>query len=525
MNLTDDDMIFELRSLFEDLGDAALGGADDGTQALRSIDDRRRRPITVIALAVAAAGVIAIAGAVVVRQADAPEAATSVPQTAPAAQSTNPVEQAPIAFRDLVATVLPAGFVAMYNQRDALEVVAYNTDGVRLSVYVDVGDVEGAAKGIPLDEGSALSPDGDRIMAEVLYNYSDLSSPDPASLESVLSGRAAIPAIVAAVAEKFTGAVRTTILDSAYPRIDSEQLRAAIDAALPSIVGPNVGERVRGAGDFALMYSNDATYVTINAVRTDRSLPDGISSPGSGALTGLRWVNGWQIIVVSNPMNGHDALDEAVMQQILTTIEPSFTAWQPVVTAEAGCTTHTVEVGDSSPNVAERYGVTLDQLKQLNPDLEASFNLGAVIQIPCKSVADQPTSSRPDDLYRPDGDSKPDWSFDASNGIVRSSQRLTYTVSGGTNDEQSEGAIRIAVSTFDRTFVRDTVIDLSPCDGPTLMVDDLTAPLDRVPFTCANDARVFTIDLYSGQSELTTGSTSFDGATAGTTSTTTTTTP
>ena len=60
------------------------------------------------------------------------------------------------------------------------------------------------------------------------------------------------------------------------------------------------------------------------------------------------------------------------------------------------------------------------------------------------------------------------------------------------------------------TFVRDTVIDLSPCDGPTLMVDDLTAPLERVPFTCANDARVFTLDLYSGQSELTTGSTSFD---------------
>lgn len=284
----------------------------------------------------------------------------------------------------------------------------------------------------------------------------------------------------------------------------------SLDAALATTLGAEAGNRILGGADFALMYRNGATFVTVSAIRSARSLPDGITNPAATATTGLRWVNGWQVIVASTPVTDSQAtLDATSMQQILNTIEPLFAAWQPAPTPEPGCATHIVQIGDSESNVAERYGVTLGDLERANPDIHANFLGGATVVIPCTSTVTIPATSPPADSLLAIGVSKAAWSFEATNGIVRSSATLTYTVSGGFNTETNNGTILITVTTFDGQPVREDLIQLSPCSQPTLLVDNLGAPLEQIPFTCGPTGDIATIDLYSGQSPLTVGMSSY----------------
>ena len=513
MTMTDDEIAAELRSLLEDLGDAATVAATDTKVTLTGASrSRTRRPISLVALGVAAAGLVAIAGAVVVRDGQ-PDAQGSPPsETTPptSAGVGTAMEQWPVTFRDLLDEALPDGFTAMLGARSPLEAVAYNDQGIRLSVVVDLGNSEGAAKGISSDENSAFTPEGDRVMGEVVYNYNDVMVPGADQIAAVEDARNLLPGVIAKVAAGFTADTRAAILDAAYPDVDSAALRDGIDAALAPMLGTVAGNRILGGADFALMYINDATFVTVSAVRSARSLPDGITNPGATATTGLRWVNGWQVIVASTPVADVQApLDANSMLQILATIEPLFAAWQPAPTPEPGCATRIVQIGDSESNVAERYGVTLDDLERANPDLHANFLGGATVVIPCASTVTTPGTTPLPDVMLATGVSKAAWSFEATNGIVRSSATLTYTVSGGFNTETNDGTILITVTTFDGQPVREDLIQLSPCTEPTELVDDLGAPLEQVPFTCGPTGDIMTIDLYSGQSSLTVGMTGF----------------
>jgi hypothetical protein len=469
---------------------------------------------------VAAAAFLVVAGVGVLaqRRAEPPPAASDVPavpafhlETATTSAEANAaMEQWPVTFRDLLDQALPDGFTALLGARNPLEAVAYNDQGIRLSVVVDLANSEGAAKGIPPDESSALTPEGDRVMGEVVYDYNDAMVPGADQIAAVEDARSLLPGVIAQIATGFTADTRAAILDAAYPDADSAALRDNIDAVLAPMLGAVAGNRILGGADFALMYSNDTTFVTVSAVRSARSLPDGITNPAVTATTGLRWVNGWQIIVASTPVaDGQAPLDASSMQQILDTIDPLFAAWQPAPTPEPGCATHIVQIGDSEAIVAERYGVTLDDLERANPDLHANFLGGATVVIPCTPAVTIPASTPPPDSWLASGASKAAWSFEATNGIVRSSATLTYTVSGGFNTETNEGAILITVTTFDGQPVREDLILLSPCSQPTELVDNLGAPLEQIPFTCGPTGDIVTIDVYSGQSPLTVGMTGF----------------
>ena len=513
MTMTDDEIAAELRSLLEDLGDAATVAATDTRMKLTGGSrSRTRRPISLVALGVAAAGLVAIASAVVVRDgrpdAQGSRATDTTPTTSAGVNAA--MEQWPVRFRDLLDQALPDGFTALLGNRSPLEAVAYNDQGIRLSVVVDLGNSEGAGKGIPLDQNSALSPEGDRVTGEVVYSYNDEMVPGADRIAAVEDARSLLPGVIAQVAAGFTADTRTAILDAAYPDIDSAELRDSINAAIAATLGAEAGNRILGGADFALMYSNDATFVTVNAIRSERRLPDGLTNPAATATTGLRWVNGWQIIVASTPVaDGQALLDATSMQQILDTIDPLFAAWEPAPTPEPGCATHIVQIGDSETNVAERYGVTLNDLKRANPDIHANFLGGATVVIPCTSTVTIPATTPPPDSLLATGLSKAAWSFEATNGIVRSSATLTYTVSGGFNTETNEGAILITATTFDGEPVREDLILLSPCTESTELVDNLGAPLEQIPFTCGPTGDVVTIDLYSGQSPLTVGMTGY----------------
>lgn len=524
MTMTDDEIAAELRSLLEDLGDAATIAA--GATHLTSTPHPRssgRRPVSLIAVGVAAAGLLAVVAAVVVRDGRPDAQGSPAPDTTPTSSTgaNTAMEEWPVTFRDLLDQALPDGFVALLGNRSPLEAVAYNAQGIRLSVVVDLGNSEGAAKGIPLptttaigvDGGSSLTPEGDRVVGEVIYNYYDAMVPGADQIAAVESARSLLPGVVAQVAAGFTADTRTAILDAAYPDVDSAELRGNINTALAPMLGAEAGNRIMGGADFALMYSNDTTFVTVSAIRSDRSLPEGITNPAATATTGLRWVNGWQVIVASTPVtDSRTPLDTVSMQQILDTIGPLFAAWQPAPAPEPGCATHIVQIGDSESNVAERYGVTLADLERANPDIHANFLGGATVVIPCTSTVIIPATMPPPDSLLAAGVSKAEWSFEATNGIVRSSATLTYTVSGGFNTETDEGSILISVTTFDGQPVRESVINLSPCSEPTLLVDDLNAPLEQIPFTCGPAGAVVTIDLYSGESALTMGMTSEDAS-------------
>ncbi len=511
MTMTDDKIATELRALFEDLGDAATVGASaTNMRVAHDPEPAGRRPISLIALGVAAAGLLAVAGAVVVRD-GRPDAQGSPPQntsptTSPAANA--PMEQWPVTFRDLFDAALPDGFTALLANGSPLEAVAYNDQGVRMSVVVDLGNSEAVAKGIAPDQNSARTPEGDGVFGEVMYNFNDAMVPGGDQADAVQAARSLLPSVIAQVAANFTGDTRAAILGAAYPVIDSAELRDGISAALSPAWGVEIGNRIFGGADFALMYSNDASFITVTAIRSARSLTDGVTNPATTATTGLRWVNGWQIVVVSTPAaSGQTPLDATLMGQILTTIEPLFASWQPGLTPEPGCATRSVQMGDSAGNVAERYAVTLGDLERANPDLYANFLGGATVIIPCTRTVTIPAGSPPPDAFLAVGASRAAWSFEATNGIIRSSALLTYTVSGGLNTETNEGNIRIVVTTFDGQPVREDLIILTRCPQPTELVNDLTAPLERIPFRCGPAGEIFTIDLYSGQSALTVGMT------------------
>ncbi len=505
MMMTDTEIAAEVRSLMDDVGDAATAAA--GGMALTSTAPRaRRRPVSLVGLSVAAAGLLAIGGAVVLRD-GRPDDRASLNVESTTSLSSNRVapEVWPTAFRDLFAAALPDGFVALLADRNPLQAVAYNERGIRLSVIVDLGNSEGAAKGVPLDEYSALTPEGDRVMGNVMYNYDERGS-TANDIADVAAARSVLPDLVAQVAAGLTGPTRSEVLDAAYPHIDSAQLRSDISAALAPTLGAEYGNQILSGANFSLMYGDDDALYLVTGVRSSQSLPDGITNPSATTTTGMRSVNGWQIVVASSARAaGQPPVGSEKIQQILATIEPMFSAWRAGATPEVGCATRVVQIGDSAENVAERFGVTIDDLERANPDLEANFQGGAMVVIPCTSTAPIPSTAAPVDTLLATGVSQSEWSFEATNGVVRSSALLTYTVSAGFNTEADGGTIRITASTFDGTFVRDALILLQQCNEPTQLIDDLSAPIEAVPFRCGSTGDVVTIDLYSGQSALTIG--------------------
>ena len=210
--MTTTDLDDEIRSLLEDIGDAA-GLPSDIDGIVRSNRHVRRpgRPVTLVAGAFAAAGVLGVAGAVVFREVDP---AASDPVCAPnhgrvAADAPDAVDDGAMAERvpRALRETLPPGFVALLGSRNPLEAVAYNAQGVRMAVSIDLNNSEGAATGIPQDDNYLLTADGDGVVGEVSYGTDFRPGARPAVVAEL--ARDELPAVVAAVAAAFTGETRT----------------------------------------------------------------------------------------------------------------------------------------------------------------------------------------------------------------------------------------------------------------------------------------------------------------------------
>ena len=254
-----------------------------------------------MAAGVAAAGVVALGGVIVTRD---PGSRTDdeVPAVndSPAAID-GEMEEWPDEFDSLLASALPDGFSPIHSLGAPLSVVAYNDDGVRLEVLIEID----AATDRTTDTTAevAESPDGDRVTGSVISDYDVLSlnSASAASVsdppQSFVDARAVLPNVLNDVARQFTGEIRSDILTATYPVIDSAELRAAVDSIGVERFGSQLSNRALGAADFAFTYRHDDVAYTFAVIRTPTGLPDGVTQPSVSTTTGRTWTNGWQVVI------------------------------------------------------------------------------------------------------------------------------------------------------------------------------------------------------------------------------------
>ncbi len=341
---------------------------------------RDRRLVRWVAVGVAAAGIAAVAGVVASR-----DTSSSIQPSAPPADISDPstvMEDWPNAFDELLTSALPDGFIAVQSNVAPLHAVAYNDDGVRIEVFIDVDSAS-----LPENGRSSIvtSPDGDWIHGSVIYDYDVIglkteAVPYDDAPASFLNAQAALPGIVESLADRFTGETRSEILTSSYPSIDSSELRTTIDAAAQNRFGNQLSNRTLTAADFAFTYNRGDVGYTIAVIRTPHRLPDGVTQPSPITTTGRAWRNGWQLIITSTATDRDAAIDTTTMSEHLDAFAPLLDTWQPPT---ASCSQHTMTPGESLAEIAERYGTTLNGLQAVSPDFEVNTWPGTVIKLPC----------------------------------------------------------------------------------------------------------------------------------------------
>jgi hypothetical protein len=350
-----------------------------GVERARGTTERRRA--VPWAVAAAAAGVVAISAAVGFRsgaEGDEPIDRVTSPPTTTSPQTE--IEPWPDDFANIVDLLLPDGFRVVHASRWPLMAVAYDGDGVRIEVLVDVGGAGLPAEG--RSPGLHLSPDGDWVNGSVLYGLDvERQAGDPAPV-SMAAAEAALPDVLDGVAGAFTGDVRNEILGATYPVLDSASLRAAIDAAVGERLGGHVANR-QFAADFAFEYVDDDVRYSVTVIRSDSALPDGVAEPVPGAMAGLAWANNWQLVVTAIAGNGQP-IDREVVSELIATVHPLLDAWRPPAAVSVPiCDTYVLKFGDSLVAIADRYGVDEASLRVANPDADVNLLLGSTVQIPC----------------------------------------------------------------------------------------------------------------------------------------------
>lgn len=364
---------------------ARMSDVADGAEHVRVVGIVRggpaaaRRRSTPWAVAAAAAGFVAIAAAIGVRGGASDnepiDPVTSPPTTA---SPQTEIEPWPDDFAGLVDPLLPEGFRILHAGRWPLMAVAYDDEGVRLEVLVDVGGVGQPVEGRSTD--LVTSPDGDIVSGSVMYGL-DLVETIPGP--PVTAGRAALlSGVLGGVAEAFTGDVRAHILDATYPVMDAAALRSLVDATASDRLGDHVANR-QFAADFTFEYIDAGVRYAVTVIRSDDPLPEGMVEVPSGVVTGRAWVNNWQLIVAA-AATANESIDRDVVAELITSIEPVLDAWRPPARADVPiCDIHELATGESFVAIADRYGVDEADLRAANPDADVNLWLGAPVQIPC----------------------------------------------------------------------------------------------------------------------------------------------
>ena len=279
-----------------------------------------------------------------------------------------------------------------------------------------------------------------------------------------------------------------------------DKIRAVMQTNLPDQVWAEEGGGT-GEGDIvAFGYPGLTTGGTTVTVLENVYPPNGPT--GVGAIRDYgKAAAGWSIkdgMAISVSAGGNQALDLARLQTLLAQVEQASRAPIVIPKPEPGCDTYTVHEGDYPAGVAQRYGVTPDDLLAVNPNISADWQVGAKIRIPCDPhpTARSSDSSGLDVFTLREHVQDPD--FVVSNTLTVASDRYVWVVFGGAT---RDGLGAAAIFQYDRVTAADLTTGYSRievCAGPVEFIDDPAAALNAQPFRCVKDASLHLFDLFNG---------------------------
>ncbi len=483
---------------------------------------RGRRRVVLVAVAAAVVAAVGVGGLLMVADRDPgpqPDSATPQPASPMPAASAPPTAPALMAISPLAGLVepfVPEGFTVLYASGPPSTAVAYNRQGVRLEVTVDldqaeavrdqIGDelVETAEGQMTSDGTMLLSTDGDLVQAK----FSFAGCPCELDILNELQPLAA--PIVTGIAGALNEKERAALRDFRPPPMDTSKLRAAVAVLLDTRTDLDTtggtGRRVVGPWDFNTTLVGDtaaepdtASTLAVEAIRAEGArLDDGALQTSERTAVATLWINGWQLVAGSiTPDLEPAAVSTSQLEALLADLAPLFANWTNSAPTDSGCATHQVAMGDSIASIAERYGTTIEALATVNADLDAAWNLGNQIEIPCPATPAMPSNDQSGLESFQHSVTPPD--FEPFNTIRFATDGFVYIVSGGS--ETRGGSVLI------ERFSRDTAISTrfaqSPvpdCTGAVEVVGPVVDPA-AIEIRCTSDGQYSTLDVFTSQTQ------------------------
>jgi hypothetical protein len=429
-----------------------------------------------------------------------------VPETSMPAPPMTPDRLSPLG--QMVVPLLPDGFTLLYANGPRPTAVAYDERGIRLEITVDLDGADtirnqvGSAltaveQGeIASDGRLLLSANGDVIQA----NFSVAAC--LCVLDVLDDMRLLAPDIVTGLADKLDDSQRELIRGLSSRPINTADLRQQVTDLVETDVDDVNGSRLLESWDFNVSVRSlsdpGETSTAIEAVRAENgSIADGLVRVSDNIVSASQWVNGWQIVVSSVGADGDPLpLTDTEVQDLLAKAIPLFAAWSDVDNTEQGCATHVIATGDSFASIADRYDLTIDDLRTVNADLDALQNIGSRVEIPCPArfatVSDDQTGV--DSFEHTNTFS----GFTIFNTIRFATERSVYVVSGG----QGNAGGAIFIERFDRSTRESeamTEAPISDCAGPIEITDDAITDLAAIAVTCTTNGTTDTVDIFTAQ--------------------------
>ena len=476
---------------------------------------RRRGVLVAVAAAVVAAvgvgGLLMVAGREPGPQLDSasPRPASPIPAASAPPASPALMEISPLA--GLVEPFVPEGFTVLYASGPPTTVVAYNEQGVRLEVTVDldqagtvrdqIGDglVETAEGQMTKDGTMLLSTGGDLIRAT--FSFAGC----PCELDILDEFLPLAAQIVTGIAGALDEKERVALRDFRPPLMGTSELRAAVAALLDTRSDMNfTGERVVGPWDFNVTVGDTAepdaaSTLAVEAIRAEGArLDNGAVQTSERTAVATLWINGWQLVAGSiTPGVEPAAVNTSQLEALLADVAALFADWTNSVPTDSGCATHQVVMGDSLDSIAERYGTTSEALATVNADVEAAWNLGNQIEIPCPATPAMPSNDQTGLESFQHSVTPPD--FEPFNTIRFATNGFVYVVSGGSYIQGGS----VLTERFSRDTATSTRVEqaqIPDCGGAIEVVGPVVDPT-AIEIRCTSDGQNSTLDVFTSQTQ------------------------
>ena len=478
---------------------------------------RGRRRVVLVAVAAAVVAAVGVGGLLMVADRDPgpqPDSATSQsasPIPAAPAPPTSPALMAISPLAGLVEPFVPEGFTVLYASGPPSTAVAYNRQGVRLEVTVDfdqaetvrdqIGDelVETAEGQITSDGTMLLSTDGDLVQAKFSFAGCQCELDILNELQ-----RLAAP-IVTGIAGALNEKERVALRDFRPPPMGTSELRAAVAALLDTRTDlDTTGGRVVGPWDFNTTIGDtaaepdSASTLAVEAIRAEGArLDDGALQTSERTAVATLWINGWQLVAGSITPDLEPAVSTSQLEALLADLAPLFADWTNSTPTDSGCATHQVAMGDSIASIAERYGTTIEAIATVNADLDAAWNLGNQIEIPCPATPAMPSNDQSGLESFQHSVIPPD--FEPFNTIRFATDGFVYVVSGGS--ETQGGSVLIERFSRDKgTSTRSAQSPVPDCTDAVEVVGPVVDP-SAIEIRCTSDGRYSTLDVFTSQTQ------------------------